>query len=117
MAHAQTLAEQLKSANARIKVLEDALSKAQTGGEGQHPLLQGAAAKNADDTDTSVLKTIYDDDIHEVSDAIGSLSIGLDGKARYHGETAGSEVRIDLGNVTYTRCSLMEQWNSTCIDL
>jgi hypothetical protein len=121
MAHAQRLAEQVKSANTRIKELEYALSdaQAQTGVEGPHPLLQRATAKNHHDNhiETSALTTIYDDDINEVSDAIGSLSIGLDGKARYHGETAGSEVRIGLSNPTYAGLPLTELLNSTYRDL
>ena len=95
MAHAQRLAEQVKAANARIKKLECALSEAQiqTGREGPHPLLQ---LNNINDTETSSLETLFDDGIHEISEAIGSLSIGLDGKAKYHGESAGSEVRTGL---------------------
>ena len=113
MAHAQRLAEQLKSANTRIKELEHALSEAhvQTGGEGPHLFL---LANNFNDTEISSLKTIYDDGIHEVSEAIGSLSIGLDGKAKYHGESAGSEVRTGLSNAGL---SLTELWSSTCRDL
>jgi len=95
MAHAQRLAEQVKVANARIKELECALSEAQlqTGREGSHPLLQ---LNNMNDTETSSLETIFDDGIPEISEAIGSLSIGSDGKAKYHGESAGSEVRTGL---------------------
>jgi hypothetical protein len=92
LAHVQRLTEQIKTANARIKDLERALSEAQTqtGGNGPHPLLN----KEAQDIQIIELETIYDDidGIHDVSDTIGSLSIGPDGKARYYGETAGSEV-------------------------
>lgn len=87
MAHAQRLAEQMKMAQARIKDLEDAL-KAQSG-DSSHALLQQEPVTQAE---LLSLETIYDDGTHEVSDAIGSLAIGADGKARYYGETASSEV-------------------------
>lgn len=94
MAHAQRLTEDLKNANTRIEELEKALcdSQARTGGDGNHPLLQDE--KKHVDREFPELETIYDDDdnLNEVAEGIGSLAIGLHGKARYHGETAGSEV-------------------------
>lgn len=100
MAHAQRLTEQVKAKNTRIQELEKALSEAQgrSGGESSHPLLQSGAGKNPTDFEFPQLETIYDDDegLRTVSDAIGSLAIGLHGKAKYYGETAGSEVSIRL---------------------
>lgn len=105
LAHAQRLTEQIKTANARIKDLEHALSdaQAQTGGKGPHPLL-----REAQDIQIIELETIYDDvdGILDVSDTIGSLSIGPDAKARYYGETAGSEV----GTSGWYRRSILTQY-------
>ena len=93
------LTEQIKVKNARIQELEKALSEAQNriGGEASHPLLQSGTGKNSD-FEFPQLETIYDDNegLRTVSDAIGSLAIGLHGKAKYHGETAGSEVSTRL---------------------
>lgn len=90
------LTEQVKVKNARIQDLEKALSEAQSriAGEISHPLLQSGSGKTSTDFEFPQLETIYDDDegLRTVSDAIGSLAIGLHGKAKYHGETAGSEV-------------------------
>lgn len=84
------MAEQIKSANARIKELEAALSNSV---HGPHPLLGGAAAKEPPQPEDD--HSALENDCEEaVLDAIGSLSIGADGAARYHGETAGSEVGL-----------------------
>lgn len=99
MAQAQRLNEQVKTANGRIRDLEQALSEMQSRvGDGiLHPLLKRDAGKDPAKIEFSDFETIYDDDaIHEVSDAIGSLAIGTDGKAKYHGETASSEVSNSL---------------------
>ncbi|KAH7914825.1 fungal-specific transcription factor domain-containing protein [Hygrophoropsis aurantiaca] len=100
MAHAQRLTEQVRSMADRIKELESALEESQRSGHdgsGEHPLLQG---QNLQVTDVSnslpELQTLFDQEVHEVSDAIGSLSIGLDGQAKYHGESAGSEYFQEL---------------------
>lgn len=85
--------EQLKAAHTKIKDLEAALSETQGGAS--HPLLrEAAAAQDLQRPDSPELGTIYDDGVHHVSEAIGSLALGPDGTARYHGETAGSEVRF-----------------------
>lgn len=92
--------EQVKEKNALIQKLEKALSEAQSliGGGSSHPLLQSGVSNNLTDFEFPQLETIYDDDegLRNVSDAIGSLAIGLHGKAKYHGETAGSEVSVRL---------------------
>jgi chromosome segregation ATPase len=75
MAHAEKLSEQVKALTLRVHQLEAAL----------------AQAKNEAISSESQI-TAQDGSIHEVSKAIGSLSIGSDGQARYHGESAGSEV-------------------------
>lgn len=84
MAHAEKLAEEVKHLTARIHELEGALSQ-QANGE-THPLLQPR------DPQREEIDALYEKGLHEVSEAIGSLAIGQDGQAKYHGETAGSEV-------------------------
>ncbi|KIJ65704.1 hypothetical protein HYDPIDRAFT_110852 [Hydnomerulius pinastri MD-312] len=96
MAHAERLTEQVKSMTDRIKELEQALDESQKGSgtSGPHPLLQQSSS--AETTQLPDLQTIFDNEMHEVTDAIGSLSIGLDGQAKYHGESAGSEYLQEL---------------------
>lgn len=73
--------------SARIQELESALARAQSSGPGgTHPLL---AEPTPHDTD---LEKTYDSDLKEISDAIGSISLGPSGKATYRGEMAASEV-------------------------
>lgn len=90
MAHAEKLAEEVKVLTARIHDLEGALSN-QANGD-CHPLLQSR------DSQRDEIDILYETGLHEVSDAIGSLAIGQDGQAKYHGETAGSEVRRQIGS-------------------
>ena len=92
MAHAERLTQQVKTMSARIKELEGAL--AQTQGSAQpHPLLKDIDGRDGGAI-VSELETTFAAEMEEVAETIGSLSIGLDGKARYHGETAGSEVCV-----------------------
>ncbi|KAH7923981.1 hypothetical protein BV22DRAFT_1167136 [Leucogyrophana mollusca] len=97
MAHAQRLTEQVKSMADRIKELEQALEESQKsdhGGNGAHPLLRGQKLQDNDVYNALPdLQTLFDQEVHEVSEAIGSLSIGQDGQAKYHGESAGSEAK------------------------
>jgi hypothetical protein len=74
--------------SARIEELERALaqSRSETSAD-THPSLVNREVYEIPD-----LQTIYDTGLHDISDSIGSLSIGVDGQAKYHGETAGSEV-------------------------
>jgi len=83
MAQAQRLSEQVKSLNSRVRELEAALA-------------QNRGAGDTLDTRTSSDSDISDEGIKAVSEAIGSLSIGLDGQAKYHGESAGAEYLQDL---------------------
>ena len=92
MAHSQQLTEQVKTMTARIKVLEQALSEAQADNSAPHPLLRDAGGQDPF-KEISDLESKYESDLENVTVDIGSLSIGLDGRARYYGETAGSEVR------------------------
>ncbi|GLB41965.1 putative fungal specific transcription factor [Lyophyllum shimeji] len=83
MAQAQRLSEQVKSLNSRIRELEAALAQSRRAGD--------EADRRASSSDIS-----NDESIKAVSEAIGSLSLGLDGQAKYHGESAGSEYLQDL---------------------
>jgi hypothetical protein len=75
MAHAEKLSEQVKTLTLKVQQLETALTQAK---------------------DKSVLSETqtsgHDISVNDVSKAIGTLSIGFEGQARYHGESAGSEV-------------------------
>lgn len=87
MAQAQRLSEQVKSLNARVRELEAlALEQPKRLKEEIHtetPPSEPAMGNGKDDAEK----------IKVVSEAIGSLSLGLEGQAMYHGESAGSEVR------------------------
>lgn len=81
MAHAQRLAEQVKRLTERVHELETALGHTPSDGEASSSQLEGS------DNVAS-----YQEGLQDVSDAIGSLSIGVFGQTKYHGESAGSEV-------------------------
>ncbi|KIK47381.1 hypothetical protein CY34DRAFT_73944 [Suillus luteus UH-Slu-Lm8-n1] len=79
----------------RIKELEEALHKSQKsnrGGSEPHPLLQ-TPSQSREYAELPELRTIYDEEVHDVSESIGSLSIDVNGRTKYHGESVGSEVR------------------------
>ncbi|KAG6899879.1 hypothetical protein C0993_005849 [Termitomyces sp. T159_Od127] len=80
MAQAQKLSEQVKMLHARVRELETALASSRT-------------ADDRDDGFRTAREPGQLDGIEAVSEAIGSLSLGVDGQAKYHGESAGSEVR------------------------
>ncbi|KAG1746653.1 uncharacterized protein EDB91DRAFT_1118207 [Suillus paluster] len=91
MAHAQRLSGQVKSMTTRIKELEEALAESQRSNRGEsepHPLLKAPPHEHAE---LPELQTIYDDEVRDVSESIGSLSIDVNGRTKYHGESAGSE--------------------------
>lgn len=93
MAHAQRLSEQVKTMTGRIKELEEALHKSQKsnrGGSEPHPLLQ-TPSQSREYAELPELRTIYDEEVHDVSESIGSLSIDVNGRTKYHGESVGSE--------------------------
>ncbi|KAF8074813.1 hypothetical protein FPV67DRAFT_1665576 [Lyophyllum atratum] len=85
MAQAQRLSEQVKSLNSRVRELEAALAHNRRTGD----TIDAQTSSHSD--------VCYDDDgVTAVSEAIGSLSLGLEGQAKYHGESAGSEYLQDL---------------------
>lgn len=74
MAHADKLNEQVKTLTLKVQQLEAALAQAK------------------DKAVSSETHASGDISVNDVSKAVGSLSIGSEGQARYHGESAGSEV-------------------------
>ncbi|TFY56032.1 hypothetical protein EVG20_g9091 [Dentipellis fragilis] len=88
MAHAQKLSQQVKSMSARIKELEQALAETQAGTV--HPLLRELHGQGTIGSAGSPSE-IAPEEVDALSDIVGSLSIGSDGRSRYHGETAGAE--------------------------
>ncbi|RXW14682.1 hypothetical protein EST38_g11178 [Candolleomyces aberdarensis] len=82
MAHAQRLQEQVKSLTSRCRELERELAQA----KGDDAAVEPYVPPHRDSPDN----------LSNMSETLGSLSIGLDGQARYHGETAGSEYFQDL---------------------
>lgn len=81
MATTQKLSEQVKRLTLQVQELEAALSQQQSKDEGDDPppLINHT-------------EPVYDAGTQGVSNTIGSLSIGVQGQAKYHGESAGSEV-------------------------
>ncbi|KAL1720709.1 hypothetical protein EV715DRAFT_196408 [Schizophyllum commune] len=77
LAHSQKLGEHVKSLQNRVRELEAALAASRD----DHPLLQPEQLPG----------TSTDDDVQRVTNAIGMLSIGADGQARYQGDSAQSE--------------------------
>lgn len=91
MAHAQKLTEQVKALTTRVQELESTLRDTSSGNQdnSRTPLSET----------TTVDDVPYDEGVNDVYEAIGSLSIGLDGQTKYHGESASSEVsRIILSS-------------------
>lgn len=86
MAHAQKLSDQVKALNARVQELEAALAET-SDGKGSHPLLQIRLSIDGEEQ-------VEEEDVPGISGAIGSLSLGIDGQATYHGESSSSEVCI-----------------------
>ncbi|PFH46879.1 hypothetical protein AMATHDRAFT_68883 [Amanita thiersii Skay4041] len=80
MAHAEKLAEQVKVLTLRVQELESALTQ----------------SKNDETSNQPQVLEKDEIEIHQVSKAIGSLAIGSDGQAKYHGESAGSEYFQEL---------------------
>ncbi|KAL1738782.1 hypothetical protein HDZ31DRAFT_69625 [Schizophyllum fasciatum] len=76
LAHSQKLGEHVKSLQNRVRELEAALATSRD----DHPLLQ-----------PSQLPSSAEDELERVTSAIGMLSIGADGQARYQGDSAASE--------------------------
>lgn len=80
MAHANRLTEQVKILTKRVHELESALAS-----RGQYRPEDHSRVDNVSAED-------WTQEIQGVSDTIGTLSIGVNGQIKYHGESAGSEV-------------------------
>ncbi|KAG6837163.1 hypothetical protein H0H93_013753 [Arthromyces matolae] len=79
MAQAQRLTEQVKSLTGRIRELEAALT------------LAGVSQERNGLSDSGDRKIGPSEGLETLTEAVGSLSLGIDGQAKYHGESAGSE--------------------------
>ncbi|KAJ3497925.1 hypothetical protein NLJ89_g10285 [Agrocybe chaxingu] len=75
------MSEQVTTLKARVEELEEALAKTY---DGDHPLLRRSTPSTTSEKDD------------DITDAIGSLSIGAHGQSKYHGESSSSEYFQDL---------------------
>lgn len=88
----ETLLQNVKRMSSRIRELEAALGKTQAQISPQpHPLLQ--ESERLKDIDQSLYEEtdVPKDGVEEASDLVGSLSIGDQGQARFHGQSSASE--------------------------
>ncbi|KAF9268995.1 hypothetical protein L218DRAFT_1072662 [Marasmius fiardii PR-910] len=91
-AHAQKLAEQVKSLTARVRELENALAESSSGGSSR---LQVHLHDPRESSPTEI-DALYEKGFQVVSESMGSLSIGSEGQANYHGESAATEYLKEL---------------------
>lgn len=93
----EALVQSVRSLKSRVRELEDALGKTQAQLSPQpHPLLEGRDPSNEPDTIPACDEV--KDEVDEASQLVGSLSIGEQGQARFHGQSSASEVAwSDLG--------------------
>lgn len=84
------LTDDIEAAKLRVKQLETALrpTEAHLVGDETHPLPSEQVS-----SDGLAAHETFDDGTGDLTDAIGAISIAGDGKAKYYGETASSEVR------------------------
>ncbi|KAI0041615.1 hypothetical protein FA95DRAFT_1610866 [Auriscalpium vulgare] len=90
MSRAQQLAEQVNAMSKRIYDLEAALKKTHGVSSAPQSLLRDAGRQDPL-ADISDLQAKYEAEMESVSVNLGSLAIGCDGNAKYHGETADAE--------------------------
>ncbi|KAJ8094760.1 hypothetical protein PM082_010766 [Marasmius tenuissimus] len=89
-AHAQKLAEQVKTLSARVRELEAALAETSNGNPSRH--LMNDPRSNS----TTEIDALYEKGFQVVTESMGSLSIGSGGQANYHGESAATEYLKEL---------------------
>jgi hypothetical protein len=77
----------------RIQELENALAQQQQQQTLRH---SDPHVPTAPESESGSSDAVWDPAFQELSDTIGSLSIGLDGQAKYHGTSASSEVRYPV---------------------
>ena len=91
----ETLQQTVKRMTSRIRDLEAALGKTQAQISPQpHPLLQESERLKEVDESLYEDSDAHKDSVEEASDLVGSLSIGDQGQARFHGQSSASEVRF-----------------------
>ncbi|KAH6916233.1 fungal-specific transcription factor domain-containing protein, partial [Coprinopsis sp. MPI-PUGE-AT-0042] len=94
MAHAQRLQEQVKTLTAECNDLRAQLTAA---GIKHEPRLSSTPQVGLGESSGQGMRMDHDHhDQNHHSDSIGSLSIGVNGQSKYHGESAGSEYLQDL---------------------
>ncbi|KAK1227215.1 hypothetical protein PQX77_009849 [Marasmius sp. AFHP31] len=89
-AHAQKLAEQVKTLSARVRELEAILAEGSNANPSRH--LMNDPRSNS----TTEIDALYEKGFQVVSESMGSLSIGSEGQANYHGESAATEYLKEL---------------------
>ncbi|EJD07390.1 uncharacterized protein FOMMEDRAFT_164371 [Fomitiporia mediterranea MF3/22] len=88
----ETLLQQVKRLNSRVRDLESALSKTQAQISPQpHPLLENAERSPDSDANAYGEEDSEKDGAEEAADLVGSLSIGEEGQTRFHGQSSASE--------------------------
>uniref|UniRef100_A0A0W0FZD4 Xylanolytic transcriptional activator regulatory domain-containing protein n=1 Tax=Moniliophthora roreri TaxID=221103 RepID=A0A0W0FZD4_MONRR len=88
MAHAQRLSEEVKTLTARVRELEAVL--AEPGGTSR------LNSQDPRENPVNEIDTLYEKGFQVVSKSMGSLSIGSEGQANYHGESAATEYLKEL---------------------
>ncbi|THU99159.1 hypothetical protein K435DRAFT_828264 [Dendrothele bispora CBS 962.96] len=83
----QRLSDQIKTLQARVRELEAALGQ---NSSNPHP------ATSLPEPPGQEYDELYEKGLQDLSSSIGSLSIGSDGQAQYHGESAASEYLQNL---------------------
>lgn len=91
MEHAQKLSQQVKSLTARVNELEHSLAMHEAKLKGCF-LLCSCPSHGTTHLFPGDVDALYDRGLKDLPNTIGSLAIGSDGQAKYHGDTAGSEV-------------------------
>ncbi|KAL5537067.1 hypothetical protein ACEPAF_890 [Sanghuangporus sanghuang] len=85
----EALLQSVRRLKSRVRDLEDALAKTQAQISPQpHPLLEGREPSNEPDPEQCKEE---EDEVDEASQLVGSLSIGEQGQARFHGQSSASE--------------------------
>lgn len=95
----ESLLSSVKRLTARVRELESALSKTQAQISPQpHPLLEKKEDYGEIDTSHYEEDEQTSAEVEEAADLVGSLSIGDQGRARYHGQSSASEVCYSITN-------------------
>lgn len=91
--HNEALLQSVKRLTSRVRDLESALGKTQAQLSPQpHPLLEESERLKETGTGGYDDGSLARDEVEEAGDLVGSLSIGEQGQARFHGQSSASEV-------------------------